>query len=453
MQAISPTDRKEFISNSIKFQIKNDLWPGYVHGYPHKKAYRTMKHIGIQDIWKPGLTELNLYIHIPFCERICSFCNLFKMAVGKNDSDLLDNYVEAVIRQIDYYKKYIGNPTIKSLFYGGGTPNVLSIKQLEKIQNKLHKEFTDWSSDVESCIECSPDKLNNDYVKALKEIGFDRVSIGVQTFLQEESNLINRKYESSKVYEVYNLLKEHGLNVNMDLIYGLPSQTEETIQKNLEEVVKCSPETITIYPLAIRKLTGMEKYGDSELMSMKEKYFLYEPIRTYLEDSGYMCQTIVRYVKTKTSTYQQQRMEFQGVPTLGIGAGSRSYAPDVHYCLPYKVQGKYVNEIVQNYITCDFKDVVYDGFLFNEEEKKRKFVLLSLLDPGLDTSQYQLTFNESIEVIFNDELQALKENELIESKDGVFFTLTRKGRKYSDIAVHIFESENLKNLYDTFIHE
>ncbi|NOU99440.1 hypothetical protein [Paenibacillus planticolens] len=119
-------------------------------------------------------------------------------------------------------------------------------------------------------------------------------------------------------------------------------------------------------------------------------------------------------------------MEFQGVPTLGIGVGSRSYAPDVHYCLPYKVQGKYVNEIVQNYITCDFKDVVYDGFLFNEEEKKRKFVLLSLLDPGLDTSQYQLTFNEFIEVIFNDELQALKENELIESKDGVFLRLPVK---------------------------
>lgn len=439
------------ITEKISQQILDGFWPGYVYCYPHKRAYRPIPNMNMGKIWPDGIDELNLYLHIPFCDRKCAFCNLFSMAMdGNNHEDYYNSYIDALFREIDFYKEYIHNPKIVSLFYGGGTPNVLSIKQLERIQNKLKETFSIWDPNVEACIECSPDRLDREYIKELKRIGFRRVSMGVQSFNSEELNLINRNYSNSYVYEAYAALKEEGFNINIDLIYGLPKQTVSTLEKNLEEVVRLAPETITAYPLAIRELTGIEQVNKEDLFSMQEKYNFFDHIRNFFEESGYICQTNLRFAKSDSYTYQQEVLEFKEIPTLGLGAGGRSYSPNTHYCLPYKIQKKYVKSIIDDYLKCDFKTAIYDGYFLNVDENKRKHIMYALLGSGLNKTLYNYLFKEPLEKQFLNEFKALLENELIESKDGVLYMLTKKGRKYCDIAVYIFESEEAKNNFKTF---
>ena len=215
----------------LKIEIKHNVWTGYVTYYPHKKAYKNLGVLNMQSVWK-GVKELNLYVHIPFCDRKCAYCNLFSTVLNENEKELVyEKYVQKVLKEIEFYSKSVNkNCVIRSLYFGGGTPVVLSVSQLERIIKKLHEVFPVWSDDVESCIECSPERLNLEYLKGLKSIGIDRVSVGVQSFVQNEIDFVNRKISTIQTIQAIENIKKVGLNFNIDLIYGLPNQTKKTIK-------------------------------------------------------------------------------------------------------------------------------------------------------------------------------------------------------------------------------
>jgi oxygen-independent coproporphyrinogen-3 oxidase len=447
-EGTSESDRRTVLAERLRSQMAGGYWPGYVHSYPHKRAYRPLVSMDMRATWA-GVTDLNLYVHVPFCERKCSFCNLFSYPVPTHEMrHVLDAYVDAVVRQIEYYREYIPAPRVTSLFYGGGTPNVLASDQLARIQEALTEAFGTREEDVEECIECSPDRLSPEYIRELRRLGFDRVSIGVQSFFQEDLDHVNRHYSAKDVYEVIQNLRSAGLRMNLDLIYGLPGQSESSIMRNLDQVAELGPECITIYPLAVRELTGIGRLPQSSLMSTRDKYALYDRVRMRLEEAGYTCQTVVRYVKSDSSTYQQQRLEYAGVPTLGLGAGARSYAPSVHYCLPYRVQSGLVSGIVRDFLKSDFGSAQHTGFLLGPDELRRKHLTLSLLDPGISIGSYERVFGASFD--FVAELGALMDAGLVESQDGDFYALTRMGRKYSDVAAGVFQSERVTELYSAY---
>lgn len=435
----------------LKREIENGAWTGYVTYYPHKKAYKPLT-TSLTKIWEKE-KELNLYVHIPFCDKKCAYCNLFSTVLKEVEKEnIYEQYVQKVLEEIDYYATIINKDVfIRSIYFGGGTPIVLKVEQLSKIMNKFHEVFLNWDSNIKPCIECAPDGLNEDYLKGLKQLGFKRVSIGIQTFVKEELTAVNRTMSMEKLNKNIACIKDLGLTFNLDLIYGLPYQTDETIFNNLKKTIFYSPDSICVYPLAIRKYTGMTKIDETKLYSNKKKYQLFDEIRNLLEQSGYSCQTVVRFIKKEQSTYQQQRLEYQGIPTLGVGAGARSYNNNYSYSLTYKVQDKYVRSIIEKYLSTPIKEVTYDGFEYSLNEQKRKFVMLTLLDPGLYVMDYKTKFMSDVTTDFKEELKALLLLHLIEyDKTLNAYFLTKKGRKYCDNAVDIFVSEPVKKLYANY---
>lgn len=441
----------EKMVEKLNYEIVENYWPGYVHAYPHKRAYRRLNKNIVENAWNENINALNIYVHIPFCNKKCAYCNLFSTVWNENEREkVYETYVDKLIEEIEYYSgKISGNVKIKSLFFGGGTPTVLSTKQIGRIVEQLRKHFHNWDENVEACIEAAPNTLNYDYIKELYEIGFRRISIGIQSFNEHELNVINRAGTLHNIVSLMKIMKELKINSNIDLIYGLPDQNIDSIFNNIDMVLALAPETITIYPLAIRGKTGIDKIDDTRMMSMQNKYDLYDTLRNRLEQGGYTCQTVVRYIKNNESTYQQQRYEYAGIPTMGIGAGARSYAPTTHYCISYKVEDSLIKEEILAYLNADFSNIEYDGFQFNLDELKRKFVMLSMLDPCIDEIQYKNEFKSDLTEDFKDELNALIKVHLLE-KNNTKYLLTHKGRKYSDIAANIFVSPTVQELYNSY---
>lgn len=436
----------------LKSEIDENIWTGYVTYYPHKKAYKNLGVLDMKKVWK-GVKELNLYVHIPFCDRKCAYCNLFSTVLSQKDREnVYEKYVQKVLEEIEFYGKSVDrNCIIRSLYFGGGTPVVLTISQLDRIIKKFHNFFPNWSDDVEACIECSPERLSREYLQGLKSIGIDRVSVGVQSFVQAEIDFVNRNISTEQTIQTIQNIKNAGLNYNIDLIYGLPNQTEQSIMQSLEKAISLTPQTICIYPLAIRQGTAIS-YMDKNLMfTMAQKYEMFDKLRDFLETNGYECQTVVRFVKTKNSTYQQQRLEYEGIPTLSVGAGARSYTDNLSYCLTYKVDDNLIKTIIEKYINSDISQLEFDGFEYSLNEERRKYLMLNLLDPKIYIDKYFKRFNSLPNNDFQLEFDALQKLDLVKyDKSENAFELTKKGRKYCDIAVDVFVSDNVRKLYNDY---
>lgn len=445
------------LKETIAQQIQTSRWPGYVYTYPHKKAYRLFEKLDMTNVWKKAPGKLNLYVHIPFCETRCTYCNLFLMPVGKKDQggaqEYTDMYVDAVNRQIERYRPLFDNPEIVSVYFGGGTPNYLSLKQLGRIVNRLKWAFPNWSNEIEPSIECLPYLLNEEYLQGLREMGFRRISIGVQSLDHGDLKVMNRKSDSARILDIYRLARKAGLNTNVDIIYGLPGQNMEAMVKNLMTVISLSPKpsTINLYPLVVRELTGMAKIVPGGHVSGEEKYEFFQEACRVLAEYGYQWESSVRFALVGgNSTYRQQILEFEGICTLGLGSGARSYAPTASYAQPYKVGRGSTKGIIDAYIEADFAEgIPFEAFFFNPDELKRRAVIFGFLLGALDMARYQGEFGESPEQSYPAEFEALCEHGLIEIKAGRFL-LSDKGRRYHDIVVNIFESEEVRRLKDAF---
>lgn len=436
----------------LKEEIDNNIWTGYVTYYPHKKAYKNLGVLDMKKVWS-GVKELNLYVHIPFCDRKCAYCNLFSTVLTKSSrKEIYEKYVEKVLEEIEFYGKIIDkNIIVKSLYFGGGTPIVLSIEQLERIINKFYQILPNWSDDIEACIECSPELLSEKYLVGLKRLGFKRVSIGVQSFVQEELDLVGRNISTEQTENIINIAKNSGLNFNLDLIYGLPNQTEQTILFNLQKAIAFSPDSICIYPLAIRQGTAVSFMDKSTMFSMGKKYEIFDKLRETLEQNGYECQTVVRFIKSQKSTYQQQRLEYEGIPTLSVGAGARSYTDNLSYCLRYKVNDKLIQSIIKEYLETDIEKLCFDGFVYDKDEEKRKYIMLNLLDPKLFENKYFSKFKSFPQNDYPLQFEALQNLNLVTYDDSEkSFILTKKGRKYCDISVDIFVSDKVRKIYENY---
>ncbi len=435
----------------LNSEVKNSVWTGYVTYYPHKSAYRQIDTQIIKGTWQ-GVDKINLYVHVPFCDKKCAYCNLFSTVLNQvSREELYKQYVQKVIQEIEYYSQFIdSNVQVVSLYFGGGTPNVLSCEQIGEIIAKFKQKFVNWSKDVVMCTECAPERLTKEYIKGLSNLGFKRISVGVQTFNKKELIAIKRDFDISIIEKIREWTKECNIELNLDLIYGLPYQTKKSIKENIKKIIQISPDNICVYPLAIKKYTGVWYMNKKTMMSMKAKYKVFGTIRKMLEQSGYKNQTIVRFIKnTAKTTYDQQRLEYQGVATMGVGAGARSYTNQVSYCLSYKVQDNLVKSVIDEYMTNDIKDISLTGFVYNQDEQKRKFVMLSLLDPGVNPEKYKKEFGTNIFEDFEQEFKALQKAKMIKNSNNLLI-LTKKGRKYCDICADLFVSDDVYKLYKSY---
>jgi oxygen-independent coproporphyrinogen-3 oxidase len=436
----------------LKHQIKNGDWTGYVTYYPHKRAYRSLQNLNMQLVWSE-VKELSLYVHIPFCDKKCTYCNLFSTVLKQQEKQIIyASYVQKVLEEIDYYKSFIPSSTkIMSLYFGGGTPSVLEIEYINSIITKLKQTFPNWDENIEVCMECSPDQLTYDYLKNLKRIGIDRISVGVQSMVEKELKTINRSTDTQKITDIRTFAKDLNLNINYDLIYGLPHQTKQSFFYSLNKIISLSPESICTYPLAVRPHTKINKTPSQLIFTNKQKYAVFKQIRKKLEQNGYTCETIVRFTKSQNSTCQMEKYEYEGVPTLGFGAGARSYAPSVNYAVTYKVQDKLVKTIIEEYLNTLPKNRSFDGYVYNEQDHKIKYIMLNLIGEDANENVFKQKFNTTIKATFAHQIFTLTKLKLIAfNKKTRIYKLTKKGMQYCDLVANIFVSDEVQHLYNSY---
>ncbi|MBU2579525.1 radical SAM protein [Patescibacteria group bacterium] len=226
-------------------------WESHIHLIKNKK---------VNDV-------LNFYIHIPFCESKCSYCMYYSEIANK---EKLEDYIKNLIKQIKFFKNTFTDAEFSSLYIGGGTPSILSEKQLSGLLSILFRYFK-FKEDGEKTFESNPQSISIKKLKLLKQFGFNRISMGVQTFNNKVRTYTKRNYGDYKFLpELISKAKEFGFEVNTDIMVGLKNDTAEIVVDSFIELTKMRPDTITIYPLKPTQ-EYLEKYCNNNYCSFNKK--------------------------------------------------------------------------------------------------------------------------------------------------------------------------------------
>jgi oxygen-independent coproporphyrinogen-3 oxidase len=426
-------------------------YQGYAYAYPHKTAYRSLPRRPLAEVWAgESRSSLFLYAHVPFCTMRCGFCNLFTTPNPKDSWPRL--YLDAFRRQAQAVRAALPDASFARFAIGGGTPTYLDAPQLDELFEVAGKVMGVNLANVPIGIEASPDTIDPGKVALLKARGVDRVSIGVQSFVEAETADAGRPQTRAMLETALNLLADADFpTFNIDLIYGLPGQTVTTWLDSLERALAYDPEELYLYPLYVRPLTGLGRsrkaWDDQRLACYRAACELlgrrgYEQasMRMFHKPSGAISPPSPLEGEGRTEHRsgrgegsgesspqtprpasrsarnaplpQGERMEHDGPiyccqsdGMVGLGSGARSYTRNLHYSLDYAVAPKGVKGILADYLARDAAEfaTVEHGFELDAGERRRRYVLQSILrTEGLDVRGYRGEFGTEVESDFPD---------------------------------------------------
>lgn len=424
-------------------------YQGYVYAYPHKTAYRPLDpRPALRDVWaEEDLGALFLYLHVPFCEMRCGFCNLFTRT-GAPET-LTSAYLDALERQATAVQGALGSlgeASFATAAIGGGTPTYLTAPELSRLCD-IAERFTDLRA-VPLAVETSPATATTDRLAVLAERGTTRISIGVQSFLDEEARAAVRPQKRAEVEAALDRIRAVGFRtLNIDLIYGIDGQTPESWLVSLDAALRWEPEELYLYPLYVRPLTGLERRAaDWDDQRMR----LYLTGRDHLLERGYE-QVSMRMFRRRGHTDSGTSTEYccQTDGMIGLGAGARSYTGGLHYSFDYAVEARHVRGIIDDYLREPDFDVAHVGFVLDEEDRRRRHLIQSLLQvSGLDRAAYVARFGGDVLGHF-PELLAFAERGWLEEHPDVL-RLTAEGLAYSDTIGPALFSARVRALMDAY---
>lgn len=404
---------------------------GYAYSYPHKTAYRELEPRKLSEVWKDeGRDSLFLYFHVPFCEMRCGFCNLFTEARPKQRHDRTTAFLDALERQAEVVREELGALSFARMAIGGGTPTYLEPDQLRRLFGLAR--FLGAEQGIPTSVESSPETASAERLQVLADHDVTRVSIGVQSFLDDEVRRLGRAQKRSVVEGALERIRKHPFELNIDLIYGVQDQTTETLDTSIDAALQWKPEEIFLYPLYVRPLTGLgrSKKGGTDRWD-QQRLELYLHGRARLLEAGYTQRSMRCFRRTEASQAGLPPYRCQEDGMVGLGPGARSYTRNLHYSFDYAVTGPAVREIITEYIEqTDFRHVRY-GAEVGDEDQRRRFVIQSLLwHEGLDLQRYHARFGtHALDDL--DELRALTDAPWIDFGDE-HVQLMPEGFAYSD---------------------
>lgn len=408
----------------------------YMYSYPHKTAYRPLSGISLKD-YAPLLkgSGHGLYLHIPFCQTKCGYCNLFSVTGQKEDK--IERYLDTVKRQSRQYQSFFApyQTEFSELVIGGGTPLLLSCQQLERMFALLERYFT-FQKERELIIETAPNQTDAKRLSILKKANVTRVSMGIQSFSDQELRVLGRRHSAQRAREALALLKSyHFPCVNVDFIYGIPGQSVEGLLASLKEALTYKPDEVFLYPLYIRHGVRMERQlleRKGMVLEPEVALIQYREARDYLRAEGYRQDSMRRFVKGgKKRAYTECGMG----TSLALGCGGRSYLGNLHFCTPYGITQKDCLRQLEDYEnTTDFEKITH-GICLEPEELRRRWVIRHLLiQPGLEMGRYREQFGTEAKEDFPILMQWKEAGYLYEALEDTksYLTLTEKGMELSD---------------------
>ncbi len=324
---------------------------------------------------------IGLYVHIPFCLRKCNYCDF--CSVSYDEKKIL-KYADSLISEIQSYKK-TPRTKIDTVFFGGGTPSVLSAELFKKISDAIHESF-DIAEKSEFSVEVNPATVTYEKLDVFVKSGVNRISIGLQSIHENEMKILGRIHTYEDFENTYSMVRSAGIdNINIDLMYGIPEQTEESLKQTLEKIISLSPSHISAYGLIIEE--GTPFYKNKNLLLLPDEdaeYGMYLMIEKMLTDSGYEHYEISNYAKVDSKSKHNLKY-WRDEEYIGVGLAAHSY-----------FNGK-------RYFNTDNFDEYFDGFgaKYRKEENetvgidKFEYAMLGLrLSEGISLREYGVLFGE-----------------------------------------------------------
>ena len=372
-------------------------YAGYTYAYPHKSAYRRLTApVPLEEAWRrEPKNALFLYMHVPFCSMRCGFCNLFTLA--QPDRARVRGYLDAIERQARPAARALGSePRFARFALGGGTPTFLDAAELERLFAVASETMGAEIGSIPASVETSPDSAEHERLAFLREVGVDRISIGVQSFDAARAKALGRPQKRADVHRAIRAIQDLGFpTLNIDLIYG-GGETLDEWRANVREALTYEPEELYLYPLYIRPLTGLGRSGRA---CSDARLAAYRAGRDLLLDRGYR-QLSMRYFRAEHAPDLDAPVySCQTDGMVGLGPGARSYTARLHYSSEYAVGRSGVRSILDGFIESSGEafELVDYGCRLTEDERRRRFTMQSLLlSEGLTRDLYRFTFGEDV---------------------------------------------------------
>lgn len=423
--------------------LADSPYRAYVYAYPHKTAYRPLApRVPLRRAWADeDRRALFLYLHVPFCTMRCGFCNLF----ATPDGSLAPLYVDALRRQAEAVRDCLPDAEFARVAVGGGTPTYLDEAGLDGLLDVAERVMGADLAGVPVGVEASPDTVTPGKVALLKARGVDRVSIGVQSFVEAETAASGRPQTRAEVEAALALLAAARFpTLNIDLIYGLPGQTVASWLTSIAAALAYRPQELYLYPLYVRPLTGL---GRSRKAWDDVRLACYREARDQLLDGGYRQVSMRMFRRHDAPDEGGPAYCCQDDGMVGLGCGARSYTRRLHYSLDYAVGPKGIRAIIADYLARDAADFAAadHGFALDAAEQRRRYLLQSLLTAdGLDSARYAARFGTDPADDFPD-LHTFADLGLLEHNRGQWVP-TPLGLERSDALGPWFFSDHVRDL-------
>lgn len=264
-----------------------------------------------------------IYLHIPFCKKRCIYCDFFSTTSSEKKAE----YIKALCKELYYRKDYINNETIDTIYFGGGTPSQLSHDDFKQIFNTIYTYYI-VNPKAEITLEANPDDLTDEYLDSITTLPFNRISIGIQTFNDETLTLLRRRHTSQQAIDTFSRCRNHGFhNISIDLIYGLPNETDESWEKDLDTAISLKPEHISAYHLIYEEGTALYKLREEKKVSEADEDLsnrLFEVLIKKLSEAGYIHYEISNFsLPDKHSRHNSGY--WTGMKYIGCGPSAHSY--------------------------------------------------------------------------------------------------------------------------------
>lgn len=285
---------------------------------------------------------MGLYIHIPYCKSKCIYCDFYSTP----RTETMEQYVHALLCEAELRQKEIGNQFVTTLYLGGGTPSVMPLNLLTSLIDGLGKVI-DLNKVEEFTIEVNPDDVTRDYIERLRQLGVNRVSMGVQSFNDDELQAINRRHTSQQAIDAVHAIKEAGItNVSIDLIYGLPGQTLDTWQHNVEQAISLDVQHISAYNLSYEqgtRLWVMREQGKVKELNDEDCIAMHNILVERLKDAAFEHYEISNFARHGyRSRHNSSYWNF--TPYMGLGAAAHSFDGTIRRYNPSSIK-EYIEKL------------------------------------------------------------------------------------------------------------
>lgn len=368
-----------------------------------------------------------IYIHIPFCKQACTYCDFhFSTTFDKYRSAL----IEAILLELEQRKDYLDAQSVETIYFGGGTPSLLTEDELRLILSKISSIY-DVVDSPEVTLEANPDDISKERLQEWKNLGVNRLSIGLQSFLQSDLDWMNRAHTAEESASAVKMAKEYGFSLTVDLIYGLPDRTLEEWNANIDKLISLAPNHISAYCLTVENKTVLSNWvekGKIDPASEDEQAEQFLLLLDVLERAGYQQYEISNFAKE--GQYSKHNSNYwKGVSYLGVGPSAHSFDGESRR---WNVANnrKYIEGVTTNKEYSE-SEILTPKDRFNEAVMTG---LRTTWGVNLDDLRWHHCTGKS----FDQQLEAFRKDGLLEVENNQI-TLTKKGRLQADfIASELF---------------